>query len=411
MIPSVKGTQDFLDLSLFNFAFETAKKHLLKHNFSEINLPILERTELFKRSLGLNTDVVKKEMYVFGEDNDLCLRPEITAGIVRAFVEHHIQTLPWKVFTLGECFRHERPQKGRWREFYQISVEVIGASSVAQDAFFISMLNSLFNQAFKLEAYTLHLNYLGVASDREEHKKALMAFLDQNDSTICPTCRERKASNLLRIFDCKSEICQQLYRTAPKITDFLSAETQKEWQVLKQYLDLLSITYIETPTLVRGLDYYNKTVFEFASSNLGAQTAFCGGGRYDSLVKEVGGDHDQPAIGAGIGFSRLLLLLEQIKDRLPLAQPAAPVLVIPLEQEQAALALLVADNLLSHGTCVDALLDNASVKSKMRKANSMGAAWVVVIGPQEQQDKTARIKNMMTGEEQVVAQTALHNHF
>ncbi len=229
MINSVKGTQDYIDLSLFNFALDSTKKHLLKHNFSEINLPHLEKTELFKRTLGLNTDVVNKEMYVFGENNDICLRPEITASIVRAFVEQHIQITPWKVFTFGSCFRHERPQKGRWREFFQISAEIIGASSVAQDAFFIKTLNTLFSQIFTLDSYTLHINYLGITSDREQHKKALLSFLDSNDTTICETCRERKTKNLLRIFDCKNEPCQKLYQIAPKITDYLCNETQQEW--------------------------------------------------------------------------------------------------------------------------------------------------------------------------------------
>ena len=407
MITSVKGTQDYIDLSLFNFALDNTKKHLLKNNFSEINLPHLEKTELFKRTLGLNTDVVNKEMYVFGENNDICLRPEITASIVRTFVEQHIQTTPWKVFTFGSCFRHERPQKGRWREFFQVSAEIIGSSSVAQDAFFIKILNTLFSQVFTLDSYTLHLNYLGVASDREQHKKALISFLDSHDTIICETCRERKTKNLLRIFDCKNESCQKLYQTAPKITDYLCDETQQEWSELKKYLDLLSVTYIETPTLVRGLDYYNKTVFEFASSNLGAQTAFCGGGRYDSLVKEVGGDQDQPAIGAAIGFSRLLLLLEQIKDRLPIAHAEAPIVIIPLEIQQNALALIVAENLLSHGKCVDILLDETSVKSKMRKANKMGAQWAVIIGPQEQSEKTVLLKHMLTGQEKSVSQINL----
>ena len=386
---------------------DRTRKHLLEHNFSEIILPHLERTELFKRSLGLNTDVVSKEMYVFGEDNELCLRPEITASTVRAFAENHVQTTPWKVFTFGACFRHERPQKGRWREFYQTSIEIIGSASVAQDAFFIKTLDTLFSRVFNINSYTIQLNYLGVPADREQHRTALLEFLNKHEQEICETCRERKSKNILRIFDCKNDACQKLYLNSPKITDYLSTETKKEWEELKRYLDILSVTYAETPTLVRGLDYYNKTVFEFSSTNLGAQTAFCGGGRYDSLVKEIGGEQDQPSIGAAIGFSRLLLLLEQVKDTLALPQPQALTVIIPIEEQQQTLALLLADHLLNNHKCVDVILDEASVKSKMRKANKMGATWAVIIGPDEQANKTAVLKNMVNGQEKKVYQVTL----
>ena len=191
MITKVTGTQDFIDTELLNFMLNETKKHLAKHNFSEIVTPILEQTELFKRSLGLQTDVVKKEMYTLGEKAELCLRPEITASIVRAFVENGVQQTPWKVFVCGPCFRHERPQKGRFRQFSQFSIEIIGASSMAQDAHFIKMLDSLFSGVFKLESYAIHLNFLGTREDRERHKKALLEFLNKNASTLCKTCLER----------------------------------------------------------------------------------------------------------------------------------------------------------------------------------------------------------------------------
>jgi len=407
MISRIKGTQDFLELTLFNFIINETKKHLYRYNFTEISTPILEPTELFKRSLGLQTDVVSKQMYTFGKDHEICLRPEATASTVRAFVENHVQQVPWKVFSCGSMFRHERPQKGRLREFHQINIEVIGSASVAQDAFFIKMLDTLFADNLKLESYALHLNFLGTTGDREKHKKALIQFLDKNKTKLCKTCLERKDTNPMRIFDCKQESCQTLYKKAPKITDYLSQESEKEWEELKQQLDLLSVTYNENPMLVRGLDYYNKTVFEFISQDLGSQNAFCGGGRYDQLVKEIGGKEDQPSIGAAIGIERLLLLLEPIKDQLPLPQPAALTVIIPIEPEQNPIALLIAQELLHHNKTVDILVDEASIKSKMRKANKLGAQWAIIIGPEEQKNKVAILKNMIKGTDEIVSQVEL----
>ncbi len=407
MIAKVKGTQDFLDLDLYNFALNIIRKHLVQANFTEVNTPVLEPTELYQRSLGIQTDVVKKEMYTFGDDNELCLRPEITASIVRAFCENNIQQIPWKVFEFGTCFRHERPQKGRFREFHQVSIEIIGAASIAQDAFLIRTLDTLFHQQFKLNSYALQLNYLGTIEDRIKNRNALVDFLKKNTSSLCKTCQERTDTNPLRVFDCKSEECQKIYQDAPKITDFLSAASQKEWLTLKKLLDLLSVTYTENPKLVRGLDYYNKTVFEFVSLSLGAQNTFCGGGRYDSLVKEIGGKDDQGCIGAAIGLERLLMLLEPLRTQLPLPQQQPLTAVIPIDATQQALALLIADNLLAQGKCVDLLLDDASIKSKMRKANKMGAHWAVILGPEELEQKRAVLKNMTTGQEKTVAQIDL----
>ncbi len=407
MISRVKGTQDLLDLTLFNFAIDQTRKHLESYNFIEIATPILEPTELFKRSLGLQTDVVSKQMYTLGEKDEICLRPEATASTARAFVENHIQQTPWKVFSWGSMFRHERPQKGRLREFHQINIEAIGAPSIAQDALFIKMLDSLFVQRFKLESYALHINFLGTPDDRKKHKEALLTFLTKHEAKICKTCLERKETNTLRIFDCKNPECQELYKSAPQITDYLSQESSKEWQKLQEQLDILSVTYVVAPSLVRGLDYYNKTVFEFVSHDLGAQSAFCGGGRYDHLIKAIGGKDDEPSIGTAIGLERLLLLLEPIKNQLSLPQMQALSVIIPLETEQNSLALLIVDELHQNNICCDVLLDDSSLKSKMRKTNKMGAQWAIIIGPEEQQQKKAVLKNMVNGKEETIPQTEL----
>lgn len=406
MFNRIKGTQDFLDLTLFNFLIDAAKKHLQLYNFTEIATPIIEPLELFKRSLGLETDVVTKEMYVLETDEEserICLRPEATASTVRAFVNNNVQTVPWKVFLWGPMFRHERPQKGRFRQFHQINIEVIGSASIDEDAQFLKMLDRFFHETVHLTTYALHLNFLGCAADRQNYRALLAEFLEKQKSALCQTCNVRKEKNIMRVFDCKIAECQQLYKSAPYIAESLCEQCDKEWEELRHTLEFLSVSYSYVPTLVRGLDYYDKTVFEFVSTELGSQNAFCGGGRYNSLVKEVGAKEDQPSLGASIGIERTLLLLDSVKDSLPLAQKPALTVIIPFSEEQNALALLLADELQAQSLCADVLLEG-SMKSKMRHANKMGARFTVLIGPDEQAKKIVTIKNMITSDEQKVAQ-------
>ncbi len=412
MFNRVKGTQDFLDLTLFSFLITKVKEHLTTYNFIEISTPILEPLELFQRSLGLETDVVSKEMYLVEGDEDerICLRPEATASCVRAFVNNNVQHTPWKVFLWGPMFRHERPQKGRFREFHQINMEIIGSNSIYQDVQFLKMLDRLFAEVLKLDTYGLLINFLGCAADRAAYRKKLRLFLDKQTG-ICATCNVRKEKNIMRVFDCKIEDCQLLYKSAPRIADNLCEACQIEWKQLKENLENLSVSYSYAPMLVRGLDYYDKTVFEFVSSELGAQNAFCGGGRYNSLVKEVGAKQDEPSIGASIGIERILMLLERIKDG-KLTLPVQPklYLIIPLTPEQQTLALLIADELQAHGLCTDILLEGDSIKSMMRKANKMAAHYALLLGPDEQKEKSVTVKNMTTGAEEKVLQRDLVKH-
>jgi histidyl-tRNA synthetase len=408
MFKRVKGTQDFLDLSLFNFIVEQMKKHLQLYHFYEIATPIIEPTELFKRSLGLQTEIVKKEMFLIdvGEgEESVCLRPEGTASIVRAFVENGIQTTPWKVFTYGPMFRYERPQKGRYRQFNQITIEVIGAHSIGYDAQVIKMLDCFFHEILTLNNYALQLNFLGCANDREAYRPKLYKFLEKHADILCTLCLERKEKNIMRVFDCKNSKCQEIFTKAPKLIDHLCDTCAQEWQELRDNLDLLAVSYLINPTLVRGLDYYNKTVFEFISHNLGAQREFCGGGRYDQLVREVGGKEDQPSVGAGIGIERLMLLLEPIKNTLPLPESPALHVIIPMSKKQQLLALLIANELQTHKLCTDVLLDGDSLKGMLRKANKMGAAYCLILGEEEQQKHEVTIKNMITGEETCIPQS------
>jgi len=413
----VKGTQDFLNLTLFNFIIDKINKHLALYAFSPIKIPILEHTQLFKRTLGQYTDVVSKEMFIIqshhgstSPEDSICLRPEITAPTVRAFIDNAIQETPWKVYTIGECFRYERPQKGRFREFNQVSIEVIGSASVSQDVQMIKMLDRLFHEAIRFNNYALHINYIGCPADRAAYKEKLKKFLDSNAESICDNCKERKEKNILRVFDCKVEHDQELYRKAPHITDFLCKACEGEWQMLQNDLELLSVTFTVQPTLVRGLDYYNKTVFEFVSGGLGAQNAFCGGGRYDQLVTQLGGKHDQPSIGAAIGVERLLLLLEPYQDTLPLAQPPALQVVMPLDTAQKTLALLLADELQAQGLCAEVLLENHTLKSMMKTANRLGASHALIIGEDEQHSNQVTVKNMVTGQQTTIAQAELAHY-
>lgn len=408
MISRAKGTHDFLDLRLFNFIADMICQQARVYHFKEIETPILEHTELFKRSLGLQTDVVSKEMFLVGNQADtdsLCLRPEATAAIMRAYLENAQELVtPWKVFSIGPMFRYERPQKGRFRQFHQATFEVIGTSSVMQDVQLITMLERLFQEKFNLDSYALVLNFLGCAEDRARFRKVLYDFVNSKQQLLCSDCLVRKEHNLMRVFDCKQETCQAQYRTAPHIVDNLCQECDNEWHQVQEALTLLSISFTYSPMLVRGLDYYDKTVFEFSSVNLGAQTAFCGGGRYNRLASQLGASHDVPAVGASCGIERLMLLLEPHLNSLTLKQEPQLNIIIPFGQEQQTLSLLLADELHAQDICVDVFVDDDSLKNKMKRANKMGAAHVLLIGSQEQEQRKVMIKKMVTGQEELVDQ-------
>lgn len=417
MLTKIKGTQDFLDLTLFNFLLATTQKQLALYNFHEIATPLIEPTALFHRSLGLQTDVVSKEMYyattahATDAAESICLRPEATASTMRAFVNAHTAqpgtlNIPWKVFSWGPMFRHERPQKGRYRQFHQINIEVIGADAIAQDAQLITLLDRLFSEKLLLSSYALLVNFMGCATDRTAFTTVLHDFLTAHQAELCANCTERKEKNILRVFDCKNESCQALYATGPAITDHLCAACAAEWQTLTELLQQLSVSFSHKPTLVRGFDYYSKTVFEFVSINLGAQNTFCGGGRYNSLATDMGAKHDYPSIGAAIGIERVLLLLEQI-PQLPLPHKPALTVILPFGIEQQALCLQLADTLHAHGIVAELLLEQQSLKNMLRKADKLGARYCVLVGPDEQASGVVTVKDMVNATEKKVAQIDL----
>lgn len=413
MINKVRGTQDILDMRLFDFLIKKISGYLNIYNFSHINTPILEHTELFKRSLGLQTDVVTKEMYIFNntntEEESICLRPELTASTLRAFLNAGIQAVPWKAFTYGPLFRHERPQKGRLREFNQINAEVIGSDSIYQDAQFIKMFERLFQEEFNLDEYALIINFLGCKNDRNSFKFILNNFLDTVLYKICNNCKERKDKNIMRVFDCKNEACQETYMSAPHLTDHMCSECNIEWTTLKNELEHLAVTYSHVPTLVRGLDYYDKTVFEFVSMNLGAQSSFCAGGRYNSLANDLGSKQNYSCIGAALGLERFTLMLEAEKIDLSKIEEQILHVVLPIAKEQISLALLFADELQAKKLKTEVLLEGDSVKSMFRTANRLNARYCLIIGDTEQKDGCVIIKDMQNSTEQRVKLTEAIN--
>ncbi|MCK4499600.1 histidine--tRNA ligase, partial [Candidatus Babeliales bacterium] len=400
------------DLTLKNFICEKVRAMLANYNFLEIETPILEPEELICRSLGQETDVVTKEMFrvtATGTEK-MCLRPEVTASTTRAYLENKIGDKPWNVFSIGPMFRHERPQKGRWRQFDQINIETINARSIGHDAQFLAMLERLFSETFNLSDYVLSINFLGTIEERRAYRGLLKEFLERHKENICDTCLVRKEKNPLRVLDCKSPECQEIYKDAPVLTDQLGSESQKQWSVFREYLKVLSVSFVEDPKLVRGLDYYEGVVFEFSSPHLGAQSSFSGGGRYE-LATLLGSKDPVPSLGVGIGFGRLSMLIEQNAKSLVLPQKPALNLILPMSEVQQPVALLLAESLRRHGKCVQILFDYTKLQKMMKKANKMGARHVFIIGEDEQKLGQVTIKDMASGESQTVAQSEAFEEF
>lgn len=415
MFKKVKGVADnFFDMAYLSGTIKKIESHLKRYNFTQIDLPILEHVSLFERGLGYETDVVSKQMFVMqskGSDEDpVCLRPEATAGTMRAFLEEQSKVaLPCKVFCYGPMFRYERPQKGRLREFHQMNLEVLGGASILYDGAMIKMLQSLFTDVLHVPDFVLKLNFLGQPEDRKQFCLKLVSFLKPQAASFCSICQVRIDTNPLRVLDCNSVECQKLLEKAPKLSDFFSQETAAEWLSLQEILQELSVNFVIDDRLVRGLDYYNKTVFEFVSVNLGAQNTFCGGGRYDGLAQQLGSKQAVPALGCAIGMERLLLILEGQKDLL--REPQLPLAcIIPLAPEQHKLAVHLFDFLTAQGACIELLLDDTKMKNSMKRANDLKAQWVLILGEDEQKNNTVTLKNMITGAQEVVLQKDVDKH-
>ncbi len=397
MINIPKGTRDVLPSEAYKWHFveNNARRIAALYGLREIRTPVFEHTELFLRGVGDTTDIVNKEMYTFLDkgDRSITLKPEGTAGVVRSFIENGLASgvLPLKMYYITPVFRYERPQAGRLREHHQFGVEIFGGKGAETDAEVILLARD-YIAALGAEGVELNLNSIGCKHCRPKFNEALKEYLRPHLSEMCDTCRARFDKNPLRILDCKEEACSAINEGAPKTVDFLCDECREHFEKLKSILDACGVKYRLNPKLVRGLDYYSKTVFEFVSTNIGSQGTVLGGGRYDTLIENLGGP-SVPAVGFGSGIERMLLLLENTGKTVPAEDPVG-VYVAGLDEEGRKAAFALADALRRAG--VSAEIDHAarSVKAQFKYAGKIGARFVVVIGSNELESGEYTVKDM-----------------
>ncbi len=407
---ALRGTQDILPEDAYKWNYmESAIRRLCScYGYGEIRTPMFEATELFQRGIGDTTDVVTKEMYTFTDrgGRSITLRPENTASAVRAYLEHKLygDQQVHKLFYIGSMFRYDRPQAGRYREFHQFGVEVLGADSPAADAEVISLAYTLF-QKLGLKDLVLHVNSIGCGKCRPVYRQKLIEYFREREETLCDTCKDRLEKNPLRVLDCKEEGCRAAAAGAPKITDYLCEECQAKFDALKRYLTALGISYELDPQLVRGLDYYTNTAFEIQYTPLGAQSAICGGGRYDGLVEEIGGPHT-PSVGFAVGLERLLLALE-MQHLIP--EPAKPrhVYIAALGEAAVAEGVKIQQALRGEGVRADMDLQGRSLKGQMKQAGRSGADYTVIIGDNELASGSAVVKSMAEGSQENISFEAI----
>ena len=410
-ITAPKGTQDILpkESGRWQKAEAIMRELCAQYGFKEIRTPVFEHTEVFVRGVGETTDVVTKEMYTFEDKGgrSVTLRPEGTAGIVRAFVENGLfnEALPAKFYYMIQCFRYEKPQKGRLREFHQFGIELFGAPDPITDATVISLPARLFKKV-GLKNISLELNSIGCKECRAKYREALIAYFQKDQEQLCGTCRERLDKNPMRILDCKSEICQGIAKDAPVITDYLCDDCKNHFEQVQEYLDVMGIEYRVNPRIVRGLDYYNRTVFEFVSTEIGAQGTVCGGGRYDGMTEQFGGA-PQSGIGFAMGMERFMLLLDQAGIDLKEEQDCQ-LFLIPLGETAKKEAVRLAGALMSEGARVQYDLLSRSVKAQMKYADKIGAACTAVLGDSELEEGTVTVKNMANGTAERIALAELN---
>lgn len=408
-IQKIKGFADILppQSQVFHCLEQTARQVFARYGYQEVRLPILERTELFCRSIGEETDVVQKEMYTFPDrkGRSLTMRPEATAGVVRAYVENglHAQDELAKLYCAGPMFRYERPQKGRMRQFHQINVEAIGSTSPLLDAEMLFML-SHFLTDLGIADLNIELNSLGCQECRPAYHEALNEYFRGFDAgQLCEDCMRRKLTNPLRVLDCKVPGCKELTKSAPKISDSLCSSCKDHFATVVGLLDKGRLAYTLNPRLVRGLDYYVRTTFEVTSGKIGAQSAVAGGGRYDGLVKTLGGP-DLPGIGFACGMERLALLMGE-----KIAQ-APDFFLAVLGDKALGAGLLLSQDLRASGLCGECALSAKSAKSQMRQAGKSGARFCLILGDAELEAGTVVVKDLASGTQETVSQNILLEH-
>ena len=381
---ALKGVHDIIppDSYIWQKIEATARNVFSVYGFQELRAPIIESTDVFIRSIGETTDIVEKEMYTFSDKagRRITLRPEGTAPVVRCFVEHHLYNLPQpqKFFYSGPMFRYERPQAGRFRQFFQIGAEAFGIDDPKIDAEIVSMLKVLFER-LGLKGLHFEVNSIGCEKCRPDYKKALLDFFAGKIDTLCPDCKRRHDQNPLRILDCKVDACIQLRNGAPHVTDYLCGECKEHFDTFLSFLNLLGVPHAINPNMVRGLDYYTRTTFEVTCEHLGAQNAVAAGGRYDRLVEDFGGP-PTPAIGFAIGMERIASLLKASDSS---AVPAPKVFVALIGTAAEKEGLVVADRLREKGVWAELGYTGNSLKSQLRRADRLSAEYVLIIGDDE----------------------------
>ena len=399
------GTEDVLprDAHKWHTVEKIARETAESYGFGEIRVPTFENTDLFLRSVGETTDVVQKEMYtVMAKETKFTLRPEGTAGTIRAMLQNGLlnEALPQRVYYMLSCFRHERPQAGRLREFHQFGLEMAGSQSAAADAEVISLAKKILDR-LDIKNIKLFINSIGCPTCRSEYHKALKAYFENRKDELCDTCRERLDKNPMRILDCKSPICQEIAKDAPLIIDYLCEDCSSHFENLKKYLGNLKIDFEVNPKIVRGLDYYTKTVFEFVTTEIGAQGTVCGGGRYDGLIEQLGGQH-VPALGFGMGIERLLLVMEKQNCQY-LTPKKCDIYFATMGDAAFETAMALAHDVREFGYFAEFDLMNRGLKAQMKYANKIGAAFTVVLGDNELSEGKAKLKDMESGEETSIA--------
>ncbi len=395
-----KGTQDWYGSNMYKrTVIERTARDLCKvFNIKEVITPVFEHTVLFQRGVGETTDVVQKEMYTFEDKGhrSISLKPEGTAGAIRAYLENNMYAdpAPTKLFYVTPAFRYEQPQSGRLRQHHQFGVEFIGSKSPLAEVEVMTLVTALIRK-LGLKDAKLHINSIGCGNCRKSYNEALLAYLKQHEEQLCPTCRERMKKNPLRVIDCKVPSCKEIVKDAPRTIDYLDDECREHFEELKALLEAMDIPYEIDTGIVRGLDYYTKTVFEFVNSE---GFTLCGGGRYDNLVHEIDPKQNIPSVGFGMGIERILYFLEKEQVELP-EEPKIDLYVGILGKEARAAAYKIVNRLRMAGCIVETDFMDRSVKAQMKYANKLGARNTLILGGDELASGKGRIKNMATGEQ------------
>ncbi len=410
-----KGTQDLLPKQSWQWQIveDVLVREGESYGFAEIRTPVFEHTELFQRSVGETTDVVQKEMYTFEDKGkrSVTLRPEGTAGAVRAFLEHGLYNdgLPAKLYYLTSCYRYENTQKGRLREFHQFGAEVFGAADSSADAELIALASDIF-ECLGIRGLRLELNSIGCPKCRANYHAALKEYFAGHQEQLCGTCLERLARNPMRILDCKNPECAKLAADSPTIQEYLCNDCRDHFEHLKGYLDHAQISYTVNPRIVRGLDYYTRTVFEFISNDLGAQSTVCGGGRYDGLMKEMGGP-DTPALGFAIGLERLMMILQAQEIAMP-DRPVCEIYIAAIGERAQKKAFALVRELRQAGVAAQFDICARSIKAQMKYADKIGAQCSMVLGDNELDTGRAVLKGMKSGKQREIGinESFLHDY-